>query len=73
MRELIGMSTFMCIDQSFADTIALVAEHGFGLECAPAYTGSLHGTPHGGRGLDPDLWRSVLAGSDLAELQQRTR
>ena len=71
MRELIGTSTFMCMDQPFADTIAMVAEQGLGLECVPAFTGSLHGTPHGGRRHDPDLWRSVLAWYELADLKQR--
>ena len=64
MKELIGISTFMCCDQPFADTIDQVGQHGFGLECAPAYTGRLHGMPHGPNGLDPDVWRTVLAGSD---------
>ena len=70
MRELIGSSTLMIADQPFAKTIAMLAQDGFGLECAPAYTGSLHGMPHGAWGLDPDTWRSVLAGSDLEELKE---
>ena len=71
MRELIGSSTFMMTDQPFAQTIAMLAQDGFGLECVPAYTGSLNGMPHGSRGLDPDTWRTVLAGRDLAELKGR--
>jgi len=71
MRELTGSSTFMCCDQPFAETISMWAENGLGLECAPAYTGSLHGTPGGMWGLDPDTWRTVLAGKDLDELKER--
>lgn len=71
MHDLIGSSTFMCIDQPFAETIAMWAEHGLGLECVPAYTGSLHGTPPGSWGLDPDGWRTLLAGDDIEELKER--
>lgn len=61
----------MCCDRPFAETISLLADHALGLECAPAYTGSLHGTPHGARGIDPDTWRGKLAGTDLEELKER--
>jgi len=71
MRDLIGSSTFMCVDQPFAETISMWAQHNLGLECVPAYTGSLHGKPHGAWGRDPDLWRTALAGSDLDELRER--
>lgn len=71
MRERIGSSTFMCIDQPLAETISLWAENGLGLECVPAYTSSLHGTPPGSWGIDPDTWRTALAGADLDELKER--
>ena len=70
MRNLIGTSTFMFNDRPFAETLSLIRGKLPGIEICPAYTGTLHAMPLGEKGLDPDLWRTALAGAEVDELKE---